>query len=109
MDFLAQMVQFWQVLQNKIRESLPQSCLDAMGSMKGTGGGEHEMGTYATNEQTQEFEAVYDEATGEFVQRPKPQQVASSGEFDEFGGCKITEWEAGWNVTNAIQVNRISP
>lgn len=28
-------------------------------------------------------------------------------EFDEFGGVvgdKITEWQAGWNVTNAIQV-----
>jgi hypothetical protein len=28
-------------------------------------------------------------------------------EFDEFGlssGDKITDWQAGWNVTNAIQV-----
>ncbi len=29
-------------------------------------------------------------------------------EFDEFGlsGEKITEWQAGWNVTNAIQVKK---
>ena len=42
------------------------------------------------------------------------QGSASSGgfsEFDEGGefggpGVKIDEWQAGWNVTNAIQVKR---
>lgn len=37
--------------------------------------------------------------------------VASGGSFDEFGGGdgksrhKINEWQAAWNVTNAIQVS----
>lgn len=39
--------------------------------------------------------------------------MASGGSFDEFGGGegkskhKINEWQAAWNVTNAIQVNKV--
>ncbi|KAI1287631.1 Vesicular inhibitory amino acid transporter [Halotydeus destructor] len=103
MEFLAQMVQFWQVLQEKVRSSLPQSCLERLDSMKKTEG-EQEMANYKTNEQNEQFEAEYDEATGEFIRRPKVQTEAA-GEFDEFGcsGTKLTAWQAGWNVTNAIQ------
>ena len=34
------------------------------------------------------------------------QESIDYGAADEFGGSgdKITEWQAGWNVTNAIQV-----
>lgn len=42
--------------------------------------------------------------------REATMSVASGGSFDEFGGGegksrhKINEWQAAWNVTNAIQV-----
>lgn len=107
MEFLAQMVQFWHVLQEKVRANMPSACAEAAAKM-GMGGaaGEHEMSSYKTSEQPEgQFEAEYDEATGEFVRRPVAQaSIAQDGEFDEFGGAKLTEWQAGWNVTNAIQV-----
>ncbi len=40
----------------------------------------------------------------------QPNGPVGGGEFEsEFGGkagCKISEWQAGWNVTNAIQVSK---
>jgi hypothetical protein len=34
----------------------------------------------------------------------KHDSLGSFEEFNEFGADKITDWQAGWNVTNAIQV-----
>lgn len=108
MDLLAQMIQFWQTLQAKVRSNLPSACLEALNMEKtdGPGGGEHEMSQYPTDASTvngQPVQAVWDEATGQFIAVP----AAPAAEIDpEFGSdSKLTEWQAGWNVTNAIQVS----
>ena len=116
MDLLAQMIQFWQTFQAKVRSSLPSACLEALNLKRpdepGGGGvpaGEHEMSQYTTDpnamngQPVQPVQAVWDEATGQFIAVP-----AAPVEVDpEFGGdgSKLTEWQAGWNVTNAIQVS----
>lgn len=115
MDFLAQIVQFWQVFQSKVRSSLPSACLDALNLKRpdepgGGEGGEHEMSQYTTDPNTmngQPVQAVWDEATGQFIAVP----AAPAPEIDpEFGSeTKLTEWQAGWNVTNAIQVSSRTP
>lgn len=105
MEFLAQIVQFWQVLKEKVKASLPAACVEALDKATG-GAGDHEMAAYSgePGQQQAGMEAEYDEATGEFINKPV-QQKPNTEEFDEFGGAKLTEWQAGWNVTNAIQVS----
>jgi vesicular inhibitory amino acid transporter len=49
-----------------------------------------------------QFQMEYDEATGQFVQRPLPVQQQMTIDPEGFGSG-LTAWEAGWNVTNAIQ------
>lgn len=111
MDLLAQLVQCWHTFQEKVRSSLPSACLEALNLKRpdepGAGGGEHEMSQYTTDPNTmngQPVQAVWDEATGQFIAVPAgpPQEIDP-----EFGGdgSKLTEWQAGWNVTNAIQVS----
>lgn len=108
MEFLAQMVQFWQTFQAKVRSSLPSACLDALNMSKPNepGGGEHEMSQYTSdpsNANGQPVQAVWDEATGQFIAVPAPPPPEMDAEFG--GDGKLTEWQAGWNVTNAIQVS----
>ena len=117
MDLLAQMIQAFHVCLGKVKAQLPEPCLviinKATGGATENGGipGEtHEMSGYNPNDpygqqqQQQGLQMEYDEATGQFVQRPIQQPVFTEG-CEEFGGSAagLTAWEAGWNVTNAIQ------
>ena len=105
MDLLAQLIQSWNVFQQKLKGALPESCLKALNPGESEG---HEMSQFnnATFPQKAgpqpELQAEYDEATGQFIQKTVP--VSSEG-AEEFGGDGngLTAWQAGWNVTNAIQ------
>lgn len=106
MDYLAQVIQAFHVCQQKVKDNLPEPCLEAL-NMKKPSGEEHEMpqfnNTQYVGQQPQQFVAEYDEATGQFVQKPVPAPAVHAGMEEFGGGGLITEWQAGWNVTNAIQ------
>ena len=105
MDLLAQLIQSWNVFQQKLKSALPESCRKVLNPVEGES---HELSQFqnATFPQKppppQEMQAEYDEATGQFIQKTIP--VCTEG-TEEFGGDGkgLTAWQAGWNVTNAIQ------
>lgn len=108
MDLLAQLIQTWHIVTERIKSSLPNSCLRVIEAASGKGRDEHEMASYNQNGQVPPeaaLQAEYDETTGEFIQRPVPAVPVDSGACEEFGppGAGLTAWQAGWNVTNAIQ------
>lgn len=119
MDLLAQVIQAAHVGAAKVKAVLPEPCLQCINRATGGAAGSqdipgesHEMSGYPSAypsgvdaygnpiEQPQ-LQMEYDEATGQFVQRPVVLPRTGGGAEDF--GSGLTAWEAGWNVTNAIQ------
>lgn len=112
-QWLGQLVNIWHTLQDKIQTHLPSACQEAAEkihfSRHGHGQGDHEMASFRSFDRPEgaggpsqgysEFGEV-DECDTEKM------NGMIHGEFGEGGkpGAKISEWQAGWNVTNAIQV-----
>ncbi|GBN08514.1 Vesicular inhibitory amino acid transporter [Araneus ventricosus] len=93
-----------------IRSHLPGACgekteLDHF-AKHGQGKSDTEMASYRHYEGTEDGDAPRIAGTEDY-DTDVPPRKASAGEFEsEFGGkggSKIDEWQAGWNVTNAIQ------
>lgn len=70
-----------------------------------------EMSSYKHSESDGGLDGGHRIAGTEDYPSDMPVHSSGGGEFEsEFGvkGEKIDEWQAGWNVTNAIQVRRFS-
>lgn len=104
----AYFLNIWQT----IRSHLPGSCgerteLDHF-AKHGQGKSDTEMASYRHYEGTEDGGAPRIAGTEDYDTDVPPRKASGAGEFEsEFGGQsgnKIDEWQAGWNVTNAIQV-----
>lgn len=94
----------------KIKSRLPESCTEIAEKVHfNRNAGEHEMGTFKTFERPDGTLASGPEY-GEYQDGGGPPNghFGNGGEeqYDvHTGSCgKISAWQAGWNVTNAIQV-----
>lgn len=109
MEFMAGMVQFWHNLHDKVQPYLPGACSqenqEAHFSRHGHGEADTELRNFdgpaevgPDGEEVSEF--------NEFGERIIPtRNYVGESHFEEIDPTdQISEWQAGWNVTNAIQV-----
>ena len=115
---LGQLIDAWHTIQDKVQSHLPSACAEGVEKVHfnrhGHSRGDHEMASFRSFDrpdgQTGMAE-VSTEFTGEMDEYDQSKMNGMignecTGEFGEGGkpGAKISEWQAGWNVTNAIQV-----
>ena len=101
-------------LKEKVKSRIPESCTQIAERMHIRRQNEHEMGTFRTfahpdgtmgQHQTNQIYGEYQEtaegSNGYY-------NTGGEGEIDIHTGMsgKISAWQAGWNVTNAIQVTQ---
>ena len=108
MDFryLDQLLNIWYDLKEKTTACcanvLNQSNEGTEFNRRGQSRGDHELSSFRT------FEDTDNKPTADLVENGFDKRTDSVDmEFDEYGcesGAKISAWQAGWNVTNAIQV-----
>ncbi|OQR70407.1 vesicular inhibitory amino acid transporter-like [Tropilaelaps mercedesae] len=92
------------VLVQRVKSYCPGACADGTGPGGPTEGTGLRGGTEMSNFQNYTEEGGYAETS--LTNGARLERQGSSVEVDEFGGKgqeKIDEWQAGWNVTNAIQ------
>lgn len=116
-DKVSNLVNQWSSLKERVRSKIPESCTEAVDKIRGRRGDEHEMGTFRTFEPTNQmpgdggfnqtigsgFVEYQEGANGYYEgQQPPPPHLS----YDPHTGTsgKISAWQAGWNITNAIQV-----
>ncbi|KAH9423544.1 hypothetical protein DERP_003825 [Dermatophagoides pteronyssinus] len=115
-DKVSNLVNQWSSLKERVRSKIPESCTEAVDKIRGRRGDEHEMGTFRTFEPTNQmagdggfnqtigsgFVEYQEGANGYYEgQQPPPPHLS----YDPHTGTsgKISAWQAGWNITNAIQ------
>ena len=117
---LGQLIDIWHTVQDKVQSHLPSACAEAAEKVHfnrhGHGRGEHEMSSFRSFDRPDgqmggpegftEFNGEMDEYD---PSKMNGMLSEGGGEFEGGGkpGAKISEWQAGWNVTNAIQVSLI--
>ncbi len=115
---LGQLLNAWHTIKDKVETNLPSSCGDAAEKLHfnrhGHSRGDHEMASFRSFDRPEgavgpsggfsEFSELDEYDSG------KMNGMINNEGMTEFGGgggkpgAKISEWQAGWNVTNAIQV-----
>ncbi|CAG2102170.1 unnamed protein product [Medioppia subpectinata] len=112
---LGQLIDVWHTIHDKVQSHLPASCTEGGEKVQinrqGHSRGEHEMASFRTFERS-DGQTAPPEGYGEYSEMDEYEgkmngMVNNEGtaEFCEGGqpGVMISEWQAGWNVTNAIQ------
>lgn len=99
----------WSTLKERVRSKIPERYTEAMENMKINKGrrDEHEMGTFKSFDKPAGYQGEYQEGTDLSNGYYGPgEQIPGQAQFDIHTGTsgKISAWQAGWNVTNAIQV-----
>lgn len=117
-NWLGQLVNICQTLCDKVQANLPSACGEAAervrfsqhGHGPGPGPADHEMSSFRSFEKPEGVSGPSGAFT-EFGGQPAGEyETCMNGPVGEIGegglkpGVKISEWQAGWNITNAIQV-----
>lgn len=115
-DKVSNLFNSWSQFKEKVRNRIPESCTEATEKIRinrrRSERDEHEMGTFKSFEKPENAGNPFTEGFSEYQEggdMPSNGYYNTTGEIQEYDvhtGCsgKISAWQAGWNVTNAIQV-----